>query len=352
LASVVGALVVRGFGSRGGGGLGPGPRERRVRRGRSGGEEAAAEPIGGGKTGENTLGGTTAVDVGGPGVWGRGRVRRARGRAEPRRWRSGRGVHGGGGRGRRGRGARGSSRRRGNLGSGSSVSRPRSGIEARTLTLRRATCPTASGAGIPQDREGRRGSGHDRRAGGGVRPPAHGGRDQPARRGGDRRARAGGPPHGLGRSVELLNEVSAGKSKGEEDRYARTDLYDTSANIEGSEVAFEGLKPEVAGEDVTLANDVVEGFGGVYGELERGRARRRIRGRYAAPPADGRVLRRPLGGRGDGEAGVSALPRPGPPHRGPLRGAGALAGLDGGHGAHDGGQTGSREDRERGHAPV
>ena len=153
-------------------------------------------------------------------------------------------------------------------------------------------------------------------------------------------------------SVELLNEVSAGKIKGEEDRYARTDLYHTSANIEGSEVAFEELKPEVAGEDVTLANDVVEGFEGIYEELERRRARRRIRGRYAAPSADGRVLRRPLGGRGDGEAGVSALPRPGPPHRGPRRGAGALAGLDGGHGAHDAGQTGSREDRERGRAPV
>lgn len=153
-------------------------------------------------------------------------------------------------------------------------------------------------------------------------------------------------------SVELLNEVSAGKFKDEEDRDTRTDLYDTNANIEGSEVAFEELKPEVAGEDVTLANDVVEGLEGVYEELERRRARRRIRGRYAAPPADGRVLRRPLGGRGDGEAGVSALPRPGPPHRGPRRGAGALAGLDGGHGAHDAGQTGSREDRERGHAPV
>jgi hypothetical protein len=63
-------------------GWGRAPRERRVRRGRSGGEEEAAEPIGGGKTGENTLGGTTAVDVVGPGVWGGGRVRRVRGRAD------------------------------------------------------------------------------------------------------------------------------------------------------------------------------------------------------------------------------------------------------------------------------
>jgi Imelysin len=152
-------------------------------------------------------------------------------------------------------------------------------------------------------------------------------------------------------SVELLNEVSAGRIKGEEDRYARTDLYDTNANIEGSEVAFEELKAEVAGEAVTWRTTWSRASRGST-RSSNADARRRIRGRYAAPPADGRVLRRPLGGRGDGEAGVSALPRPRPPHRGPRRGAGALAGLDGGHGAHDGGQTGSRDDRERGHAPV
>jgi len=70
-------------------------------------------------------------------------------------------------------------------------------------------------------------------------------------------------------SVELLNEVSAGKITGEEDRYSHTDLYDIQANVEGSEVAFEELKPEVAGEDLTLANDVVEGFDRVYEELDQ-----------------------------------------------------------------------------------
>ncbi|MGH3144946.1 MAG: imelysin family protein, partial [Rubrobacter sp.] len=67
----------------------------------------------------------------------------------------------------------------------------------------------------------------------------------------------------------LLNEVSAGKITGEEDRYSHTDLYDINANVEGSEVAFEELKSEVAGEDMTLANEVVEGFDGVYKELEQ-----------------------------------------------------------------------------------
>jgi iron uptake system component EfeO len=70
-------------------------------------------------------------------------------------------------------------------------------------------------------------------------------------------------------SVELLNEVSAGKITGEEDRYSHTDLYDINANVEGSEAAFEELKPEVAGEDMTLANEVEEGFDGVHEELEQ-----------------------------------------------------------------------------------
>ncbi len=70
-------------------------------------------------------------------------------------------------------------------------------------------------------------------------------------------------------SVGLLNEVSAGKITGEEDRYSHTDLYDIQANVEGSEVAFEQLKPELAGEDMALANDVEEGFDGVNEELDQ-----------------------------------------------------------------------------------
>ena len=69
-------------------------------------------------------------------------------------------------------------------------------------------------------------------------------------------------------SVELLNEVSAGKITGEEERYSHTDLYDIQANVEGSEAAFDELKPEVSGEDLALANEVEEGFDGVYEELD------------------------------------------------------------------------------------
>lgn len=70
-------------------------------------------------------------------------------------------------------------------------------------------------------------------------------------------------------SVELLNEVSAGKITGEEERYSHTDLYDIAANVEGSEAAFEELKPEVSVEDLELANEVEEGFDGVNEELDK-----------------------------------------------------------------------------------
>lgn len=70
-------------------------------------------------------------------------------------------------------------------------------------------------------------------------------------------------------SIELLNEVSAGKITGEEERYSHTDLYDIHANVEGSEVAFEELKPEVADKDPGLAKDIETGFRNVYEELEQ-----------------------------------------------------------------------------------
>jgi iron uptake system component EfeO len=70
-------------------------------------------------------------------------------------------------------------------------------------------------------------------------------------------------------SVELLNEVSAGKITGEEERYSHTDLYDINANVEGSQAAFDELKTEVATEDLALANDVESGFRDIYAELEQ-----------------------------------------------------------------------------------
>ena len=69
-------------------------------------------------------------------------------------------------------------------------------------------------------------------------------------------------------SVELLNEVSAGKITGEEDRYSHTDLYDINANIEGSEAAFEALRPALEERDPELAEEISSRFGALYATLE------------------------------------------------------------------------------------
>jgi iron uptake system component EfeO len=69
-------------------------------------------------------------------------------------------------------------------------------------------------------------------------------------------------------SVELLNEVSAGKITGEEERYSHTDLYDIQANVEGSEKAFEELRPALEEADPTLASNIEQRFDSVYAELE------------------------------------------------------------------------------------
>jgi iron uptake system component EfeO len=69
-------------------------------------------------------------------------------------------------------------------------------------------------------------------------------------------------------SVELLNEVSASKITGEEERYSHTDLYDIQANVEGSEAAFEELKEPLGEVDPTLASNVEQRFDSVYTELE------------------------------------------------------------------------------------
>ena len=42
---------------------------------------------------------------------------------------------------------------------------------------------------------------------------------------------------------ELLGEVSASKITGEEERYSHTDLVDFEANVDGSKVAFESVRP-------------------------------------------------------------------------------------------------------------
>lgn len=69
-------------------------------------------------------------------------------------------------------------------------------------------------------------------------------------------------------SIELLNEISAGKITGEEERYSRTDLYDIQANVEGSEAAFDALRPTLEQSDPELVTEIEERFAAVYETLE------------------------------------------------------------------------------------
>lgn len=66
----------------------------------------------------------------------------------------------------------------------------------------------------------------------------------------------------------LLDEVSASKITGEEDRYSHTDLSDFAANVEGSEAAFGLLAPALKKTDATLATTIASRFDAVNAELD------------------------------------------------------------------------------------
>ncbi len=68
-------------------------------------------------------------------------------------------------------------------------------------------------------------------------------------------------------SVELLNEVSASKITGEEERYSHTDLVDFLANVEGSQAAYESVKPILVAKNPKLAAEVDQRFADVYAAL-------------------------------------------------------------------------------------
>jgi iron uptake system component EfeO len=68
-------------------------------------------------------------------------------------------------------------------------------------------------------------------------------------------------------AVELLNEVSKSKITGEEERYSHVDLTTFKANVDGALKAFELLKPELAGHDSELADEVDQRFDDLYAAL-------------------------------------------------------------------------------------
>ena len=61
-------------------------------------------------------------------------------------------------------------------------------------------------------------------------------------------------------AVELLNEVSASKITGEEDRYSHTDLADFDANVAGAKAAFDSVVPLLAEDQAELVTTINDRF--------------------------------------------------------------------------------------------
>ena len=66
----------------------------------------------------------------------------------------------------------------------------------------------------------------------------------------------------------LLGEVSASKITGEEERYSHIDLVDFEANVEGSEAAFEAVKPLLDESDADLSGEIEADFKAVFNSLQ------------------------------------------------------------------------------------
>lgn len=58
----------------------------------------------------------------------------------------------------------------------------------------------------------------------------------------------------------LLDEIANGKITGEEEVWSHTDLWDFQANLDGSQTAYQALRPVVAGTDPELVSTLDERF--------------------------------------------------------------------------------------------
>ncbi len=78
------------------------------------------------------------------------------------------------------------------------------------------------------------------------------------------------PAQLAGGAVELLNEIAASKITGEEERYSHTDLSDFHANLEGTLVAFDLLRPALrATGHAALGATIAARFASVESALDR-----------------------------------------------------------------------------------
>jgi iron uptake system component EfeO len=70
-------------------------------------------------------------------------------------------------------------------------------------------------------------------------------------------------------ALGLLDEIAKSKVTGEEDRYSHTDLWDFSANLEGSQQAVESLRPVIAEHDPALATALDQQFAATRAALDQ-----------------------------------------------------------------------------------
>ncbi|MGW0159308.1 EfeM/EfeO family lipoprotein [Mycobacterium sp. NPDC003323] len=68
-------------------------------------------------------------------------------------------------------------------------------------------------------------------------------------------------------AAELIEEVSEGKITGEEDRYAKTDLWDFDANVQGARDAIGKLNPALVEADPALLGKIEAGINSVFDTL-------------------------------------------------------------------------------------
>jgi iron uptake system EfeUOB component EfeO/EfeM len=73
-------------------------------------------------------------------------------------------------------------------------------------------------------------------------------------------------------AVTLLDEVASSKITGEEERYSHTDLVDFAANLDGSEAAFEAVRPLMPASQAQLARTIQQRFADVHRALDRYRS--------------------------------------------------------------------------------
>lgn len=69
-------------------------------------------------------------------------------------------------------------------------------------------------------------------------------------------------------AADLIEEVSEGKITGEEDRYAKTDLWDIDNNLLGSQAAINTLKPALQEADPELLAKIEKGFTAIFATLQ------------------------------------------------------------------------------------